>query len=260
MRGRVFSAMFVSRDVIFLVGIGAAGLADILDIRLLIIASSVVLIAAAGATAVAPGLGRPAAEWRRALRRLEAAEAVPAAPTSSRVATLADFDRLVGRLPTFSHLSTPQRDAFIGAARTVEAPEGTHIITRGDLASSAYFLLDGQVAVGTRDESGYHGLATLAAGDFFGEIAALTGSPRTADVVADTPVTFIEVPAENLREVMVVPEISRLVLSALTERLVRTNLADLPRIAAADQSALRELRSPVPEVEALPKRHAEGAS
>ncbi len=260
MRGRVFSAMFVSRDVIFLLGIGAAGLADILDIRLLIIASSVVILVAAAATAVAPGLGRPAAEWRRALRRLEAVEVAPTEPTSSRVATLADFDRLVGRLPTFSRLTPAQRDAFVGAARTSEVPEGTHIVTRGDLASSAYFLLDGQVAVGTRDESGYHGLATLTAGDFFGEIAALTGSPRTADVVADTPVTFMEVPAENLREVMVVPEISRLVLSALTERLVRTNLADLPRIAAADQSALRELRSPAAGAEPLPKRYAESAS
>lgn len=260
MRGRVFSAMFVSRDVILLLGIGAAGLADILDIRALIIASSLVIIGAGLATAVAPGLGRPAAEWRRALRRLEAAEAVPAAPAAARAATLADFDRLVGKLPTFARLSSAQRDSFVASAQTAEVPEGARIITRGDLASSAYFILDGQVAVGTRDESGYHGLATLTPGDFFGEIAALTGSPRTADVVADTPVTLMEVPAETLRDVMVVPEINRLVLSALTERLVRTNLADLPRIAAADQSALRELRSPVAGAEALPKRYAESGS
>jgi SAM-dependent methyltransferase len=42
----------------------------------------------------------------------------------------------------------------------------------------------------------------------------------------------MEVPAEALRAVMVVPEINRLVLSTLTERLMRTNLADLPRLAA----------------------------
>jgi DHA3 family macrolide efflux protein-like MFS transporter len=260
MRGRVFSAMFVSRDVIFLLGIGAAGLADVIDIRVMIIASSVVIIVAGLATAVAPGIGRPAAQWRRALRRLEEAEAVPAAPAAARAASLSDFDRLVGRLPTFSRLSPEQRDAFVGAATVSEVPEGTRVVTRGDLATSAYFILDGQVAVGIRDETGYHGLATLVPGDFFGEIAALTGSPRTADVVADAPATFMEVPAEALRDVMVVPEINRLVLSALTERLVRTNLADLPRISSGDQSALRELRTTVPRAEALPKRYAETGS
>jgi hypothetical protein len=50
------------------------------------------------------------------------------------------------------------------------------------------------------------------------------------------------------------------VLSALTERLVRTNLADLPRISSGDQSALRELRTTVPRAEALPKRYAETGS
>ena len=48
----------------------------------------------------------------------------------------------------------------------------------------------------------------MGAGDFFGEIAALTGSPRTADVVADTDLTLIEVPADALRATMDVPEIS----------------------------------------------------
>jgi CRP-like cAMP-binding protein len=94
-------------------------------------------------------------------------------------------------------------------------------------------------------------------GDFFGEIAALTGSPRTADVVADVPTTLLEVPAATLRAVMVVPEINRLVLNTLTERLLRTNIADLPRLAATDQSALRELRTPGPRVEALPKSYAD---
>ena len=76
-------------------------------------------------------------------------------------------------------------------------------------------------------------------------------------MVADRPTTLMEVPAEALRAVMVVPEINRLVLNTLAERLVRTNLADLPRLAANDQSALRDLRTPGPRVEALPKSYSE---
>lgn len=255
MRGRVFSARYVTRDVIFLLGMGAAGLADVLDIRWLIIFSSLILVGAGLVTLVAPGIGRPAAEWRRTLRRLEAAEAAPAVgvpPVAARAATLADFDRLVGRLPTFGRLSAEQRDAFVADAVVRDVPEATRLVTRGEMATAAYFILAGTVAVGIREEAGYRGLATLGPGDFFGEIAALTGSPRTADVVADTPLSVMEVSADTLRAVMVVPEINRLVLSALTERLVRTNLADLPRISSSDQTALSELRNPVPRAETLP--------
>src|SRR6185503_18641372 len=47
MRGRVFSAYYVMRDVIFAIGMAGAGLADIVDIRLLIvIASSLLLVSA----------------------------------------------------------------------------------------------------------------------------------------------------------------------------------------------------------------------
>ena len=52
---------------------------------------------------------------------------------------------------------------------------------------------------------------------------------------------------------MVVPEIQQLVLSTLTSRLQRTEAADLPRLAGVDQAALRDLRTPRPSVEALPR-------
>ena len=86
----------------------------------------------------------------------------------------------------------------------------------------------------------------MGAGDFFGEIAALTGSPRTADVIADSDTTLLEVPAEALRATMVVPEVQKLILSTLTTRLLRTESADLPRLAGVDQESLRDLRTPRP--------------
>ena len=96
----------------------------------------------------------------------------------------------------------------------------------------------------------------MSAGDFFGEIAALTGSTRTADVVADSDTSLMEVPADALRATMTVPEIQRLVFSTLTSRLMRTEAADLPRLAGQDQEALRDLRTPRPSVEALPRSYS----
>jgi len=255
MRGRVFSAFYVMRDVLFLVGMAAAGLADVLDIRALIIFSALLLFGAAGLALVAPGLA--VGTWRAASARLREAEALPALASAIRPATMADFDRLVGRLTPFARLSPQQRAAFVSNATVREVPGGTRIVEHGETASAAYFILEGTTTAGIPVDDGYRGLSTMGPGDFFGEIAALTGSPRTADVVADTDTTLLEVPADALRATMVVPEVNRIVLSALTSRLQRTGTeaADLPRLAGIDQADLRDLRTPRPQVEALPRTY-----
>ena len=258
-RGRVFSAFYVMRDVIFLIGMAGAGLAEIVDLRVLIIVASSLLFVSAAFTLVAPGLA--IGTWRAATARLAASEGAPAlAALPVRAATTADFDRLVGRLSAFGRLSPDQRAAFLRTATVRDVPAGTRIVEHGETASSAYFVLDGAATAGVPEGDGYRGLSTMRAGDFFGEIAALTGSARTADVVADEDAVLLEVPAESLRATMVVPEIQRLVFSTLTSRLLRTEAADLPRLAGIDQTSLRELRTPRPSVEELPRTYEPGGS
>jgi hypothetical protein len=45
------------------------------------------------------------------------------------------------------------------------------------------------------------------------------------------------------------------VFSTLASRLLRTEAADLPRLAGVDQQSLRDLRTPRPTAEALPKSY-----
>ena len=95
----------------------------------------------------------------------------------------------------------------------------------------------------TSGEGQYQSLSGMGAGDVFGEIAALTGSPRTADVVAEEPTELLEVPAETLRQLMALPYFGPLVLGKMQERLARTtSIGDLPRFGGLDQQVLRQLR------------------
>jgi DHA3 family macrolide efflux protein-like MFS transporter len=256
LRGRVFSAFAVARDVVFLVGIALAGLADIIDVRILVVGSSFVLVVAGLVTAVMPGLGRPAAEWRQAMSALRRAKAQPAGALALRPVTLADFDLLAGHLPALNRLDPEARAALLSASTVRDVPAGATIVGEGEVGDAAYFILDGRAAAGTPDAEGnYRSLASMGAGDFFGEIAALTGSRRTATVVAEEPTTVVEVPAATLRRLMAVPELGTLFLSKLTERLSRTNAADLPRFSGVDQASLKDLRTPRPSAEALPKSY-----
>jgi len=249
MRGRVFSAFYVMRDVIFLIGMAGAGLADVVDIRLLIVFASSLLFVSAAFTLVAPGLG--ISTWGAATARLRGAEGAPAMALSpGRAATLADFGRLTARLGVFARLSPEQRTSFVREATVLEVPGGALVVAHGDAASSAFFILEGTTTAGIPDEGGFRGLSTMTAGDFFGEIGALTGSARTADVVADVDTTLLEVPADALRATMVVPEIQRVVLSTMSSRLQRTEAADLPRLAGVPQAELRDLRTPRPATDA----------
>ena len=253
MRGRVFSAFYVMRDVIFLIGMAGAGLADIVDIRLLIVVASSLLFVSAGLHA-----RRPRPRRRDVGRRLGSA----ARRDGGAGARAAPAGRDAGRLRPARRPARRVRAAVARAARGLRArrdgPRGAgrhaHRRARGS-ATSAYFILDGSTTAGMPEDDGFRGLSTMAAGDFFGEIAALTGSLRTADVVADVDTTLLEVPAEALRATMVVPDIQHLVFSTLTSRLVRTESADLPRLAGIDQAALRDLRTPRPSVEALPRTY-----
>jgi CRP-like cAMP-binding protein len=79
-------------------------------------------------------------------------------------------------------------------------------------------------------------------GDFFGEIGALTGSVRTANVVAEEATEVLEVPGTTLNGLMDLPAMSTLINSKLTERLGRTSSTDFVRLARPDQRDLADLR------------------
>ena len=241
-RGRVSSAFMVSSNLFFLIGMGLAGLADVMDVRLLYLLGGVLTLVCGIWALTLPGIGQPAAEWRKALALLRSAPAVPGIG-SERAVLPSDVSLLVGLVPTLSGLSAQEREQIMTQGRMMEVQAGTRLTRTGEKADSAFFILAGKAVAGTADEQNvYHSLSTMTRGDFFGEIAALTGSPRTADVVAEEAMQLLQVPASTLQMMMAQPAFSQLVMARMTERLARTSIYDLPRLTGVDPQSARELR------------------
>jgi DHA3 family macrolide efflux protein-like MFS transporter len=251
-RGRVASAFFVVTNAFFLVGMAAAGLADLIDVRLLYLLGSLVTIGCGAWALVLPGIGQPAAEWRRALALLRSAPAVSSLGLG-RAVLPADVDLLVGLLPSLAGLNRVDRERMMTQGRVLDVEPGTRLTRSGEVGDRAYFVLSGRAVAGIADAAGagYHSLSSMAAGDYFGEIAALTGAARTADVVAEEPTRLLEVPAAVLRVLMAQPAFSQMVLSRMSERLARTSLHDLPRMTGVDQEDARQLRQEPASVQTL---------
>ena len=67
-------------------------------------------------------------------------------------------------------------------------------------------------------------MATLSAGDFFGEMAVLDPGPRTATIIADTDVTALAIAAWDFKAMMEAdPQIPLTILPALARRFRAAN-------------------------------------
>ncbi len=87
---------------------------------------------------------------------------------------------LARKLTMFEGLDDGEREELLTLFRPRAALPGERIIRKGDRADAAFFISSGSVEVDV--ESGAP--IQLSAGEFFGEMALLTGTRRTADVTA----------------------------------------------------------------------------
>jgi len=77
------------------------------------------------------------------------------------------------------------------------------IVREGEPGTSLFLIENGTVEVHTLDPAGRRVvLAELGPGEFFGEVAVLTGRPRTATILAKEPVTAIEITRDDLERVV----------------------------------------------------------
>ncbi len=112
-----------------------------------------------------------------------------------------DPSELLRMVPFF--MDTPEYEFSKAAAKLVQRtiPAGKTIIRQGEKGQTLYLIGRGVVRVSRQVNGDQHDLATLIAGDFFGEMALLHGAPRIATCYAVTPTAVYELRRKDFDEV-----------------------------------------------------------
>jgi CPA2 family monovalent cation:H+ antiporter-2 len=100
--------------------------------------------------------------------------------------------QLMSKFPVFADLSAEQRAELLTLFKPRSAAPGERVIRAGDPGTEMFFISSGAVEVSVGDKKIH-----LGPGDFFGEMALLTGAPRTADVTAIDYCLFLVVTKEE---------------------------------------------------------------
>jgi CRP-like cAMP-binding protein len=126
----------------------------------------------------------------------------------------------LARCPFFAGLSRSELLELAKVSEDMEVEEGKVLTREGKSGSEFFVIVDGEVSVTKNGQE----IRTLGPGDFFGEIALLEDTPRTATVVAKTPLRFFVLTRQSFRSLLAhQPELERKVLAALEERVRATS-------------------------------------
>jgi len=101
----------------------------------------------------------------------------------------------LGQVPLFAGLPPRHLKRVGDLTEEVRFMEGATVVRQGDAGDTFFVILEGEAKV-----AGPSGRVVnrLRPGEYFGEISLLDGGPRTASVVAETPLTMLALSRASL--------------------------------------------------------------
>jgi CRP-like cAMP-binding protein/Fe-S-cluster-containing hydrogenase component 2 len=153
----------------------------------------------------------------------------------------------LNRMHLFAELSPENINSLVAKSKKQQFSPGTIICREGEYGDTFFAILEGSVEV-TINTAGYDNLtlANLEAGDIFGEMAALSGYPRSATVAAKDDLHLLEIPSEILKELMKIStKFREIIEEKYTVRAVRTYLRKVPLFGNLRDTMLEELEGKV---------------
>ena len=125
---------------------------------------------------------------------------------------------LLKKVPLFADCSKTELRALAKTADELDLREGTVMTREGRPGREFFVLIDGDAVVSKKGKK----IADLRGGDWFGEIALLTDTPRTATVTATSAVDVLVITDRRVRTVVeTMPSIALKVLSSVSDRLTQ---------------------------------------
>jgi CRP-like cAMP-binding protein len=129
----------------------------------------------------------------------------------------------LSRIELVRSIPPEEMEDVLVCVQPVMVSAGSVIFEQGDEGDALYFVDRGKLAVSITDPGGARKeIARLADGESFGEMALLTGEPRTATVSAATDVSLLKIDKEHFDELI---DRSPTIRAAI-ERLNAQRLAD----------------------------------
>ncbi len=156
-------------------------------------------------------------------------------------------------LPLFSGLPEGPLDELAALCGRRSLPEGERLFEEGETGSDVFVVISGIVRISKRVAiGGERTLATLEAGAMFGEAAIIDQEERSASASARTDVELLVLPADPMREwlivnasmgVMVLGRLGSMMLERLrnTNSLLRETVAWGVEVAGAARVGLESL-------------------
>jgi CRP-like cAMP-binding protein len=135
-----------------------------------------------------------------------------------------DVDFL-SRVPIFSSVNREDLTKLAGLWKPTVRPKGQAIFQKGDPPRAMYVIREGKVAISVWTEENLElVLSMLGKGDFFGELALLDGSLRTATAKVVEQADLLEMTqGDFLKFLRGKPEVALSVMAVIAQRLRTTN-------------------------------------
>lgn len=147
-------------------------------------------------------------------------------------------------IPLFSSLTRDELKEVLSSAMEVQSlGDGEVVVREGEPGDALYALAEGQAGVfrglGTPDE---RRVASLVAGDVFGEVSIISGAPRVASVVAEGPALVLRTSRGAMASVILrFPRVKRALMQFYRERLLANALRANPVLRGLPEHEKRAL-------------------
>jgi len=128
--------------------------------------------------------------------------------------------RALRRIKILAGMTDGQLERFAEFVEVEKVPQWTVVVKQGEPGDSMYFILEGELRARINVADRETILATLGAGDFFGDISLFDHGPRSADVVANSDSLVVKISAPGFEKLAKdAPEIATPLLRAVGRTL-----------------------------------------